>query len=539
MINVKTPAVPMTDENLVSASLAGDQQAFAQIVARYQRLLCSLAYSALGSINESEDVAQEAFVEAWKKLGELREPHKLKSWLCGILRFKISHHRRKASNHADNNSQALANSNELETGGEALEEVAMKEQQQALMWQALQNMPDTYRDTLVLYYRENQSSEQVAQALDISEDTVKQRLSRGRKLLQAKVLSLVEDGLSTSAPGHVFTAGVVAALASVPVPVKASGVGFTAAKLGSTLKLSAISAFFVTLSGLVSALFALKASLAQSKTPLERRAAVITVLIILAAVFGFVLCLLGLRTLAVKALADPLLLTWISQIMVIAFFVGFWWLMAAMMKNIRTIRASEKRRRPDLFSDENAKLNAKGREYISRFTLLGVPLIHIKLAIPEKGDSAAFGWFAFGQKAYALLFAWGGIAVAPISVGAVAFGLFPIGAVTFGLIAVGTVSIGWFALGVSAIGYKALGSMSALGWDAAFSYSFSVAKHAAIGPIAYAEQINDEVASSLLSLSSANDYFTIAFGIMAVMILIPSVLYARVVKRKGENSPNH
>ena len=80
------------DAALVAASLGGDRQAFGQIVTRYQRLLCSLAYSSLGNLSESEDVAQEAFVEAWNKLGNLLEPEKLKAWLCGILRFKVSHH---------------------------------------------------------------------------------------------------------------------------------------------------------------------------------------------------------------------------------------------------------------------------------------------------------------------------------------------------------------------------------------------------------------------------------------------------------------
>ena len=63
-----------SDASLVAASLAGDQQAFGNIVTRYQRLLCSLAYSSLGNLSESEDVAQEAFVDAWKKLDSLNEP---------------------------------------------------------------------------------------------------------------------------------------------------------------------------------------------------------------------------------------------------------------------------------------------------------------------------------------------------------------------------------------------------------------------------------------------------------------------------------
>src|SRR3954447_13771061 len=74
------------DSELVKQSLAGNRDAFGRIVARYQSLLCSLAYSATGSLNQSEDLAQETFLAAWKQLAGLREPQKLRSWLCGIAR---------------------------------------------------------------------------------------------------------------------------------------------------------------------------------------------------------------------------------------------------------------------------------------------------------------------------------------------------------------------------------------------------------------------------------------------------------------------
>src|SRR6266487_774511 len=75
-----------SDSELVTQSLAGNRDAFGRIVARYQSLLCSLAYSATGSLSQSEDLAQETFVSAWKQLAALREPEKLRWWLCGISR---------------------------------------------------------------------------------------------------------------------------------------------------------------------------------------------------------------------------------------------------------------------------------------------------------------------------------------------------------------------------------------------------------------------------------------------------------------------
>ena len=84
-MNAVTVAV-MSDDQLWQQSRAGDREAFGRIVERYQSLICSLAYSACGNLARSEDLAQETFVAAWQKVGELREPAKLRAWLCGIVR---------------------------------------------------------------------------------------------------------------------------------------------------------------------------------------------------------------------------------------------------------------------------------------------------------------------------------------------------------------------------------------------------------------------------------------------------------------------
>src|SRR5271169_4084371 len=78
-----------SDAELVSRSLAGDRDAFSRIVNRYQILICSLAYSRIGHLGLSEDVAQETFITAWKHLRLLREPARLRAWLCGIVRNRI------------------------------------------------------------------------------------------------------------------------------------------------------------------------------------------------------------------------------------------------------------------------------------------------------------------------------------------------------------------------------------------------------------------------------------------------------------------
>src|SRR5580765_8857447 len=95
MTTIMTPVTANGDAELVNASLAGNREAFGQIVSRYQSLICSLAYSATGSLSQSEELAQDTFVTAWKQLRDLREPQKLRAWLCGIARNLINNTLRK------------------------------------------------------------------------------------------------------------------------------------------------------------------------------------------------------------------------------------------------------------------------------------------------------------------------------------------------------------------------------------------------------------------------------------------------------------
>src|SRR5437879_2515257 len=97
------------DAELVARSLAGDRTAFSDIVARYQTLICSLTYSATGDVSRSEDLAQETFVAGWKRLKTLRDPERLRSWLCGIARNLINNSIRKNFREPPHEAEPLEN----------------------------------------------------------------------------------------------------------------------------------------------------------------------------------------------------------------------------------------------------------------------------------------------------------------------------------------------------------------------------------------------------------------------------------------------
>src|SRR2546430_3951647 len=275
----------VTDAELVAACLAGDREAFSRIVERYQRLLCSLAYSAIGSLSESEDLAQEAFVDAWRQLRTLREPEKLRPWLCGILRYKVGRLRRSDGQEPVRQAEALELAEEMPSGEKPAADLAMDKEEQAILWSALERVPELYREPLILYYREHRSVEHVAAALDLTEDAVKQRLARGRKILQERVLSFVEGALSRSTPGRVFTLGVLAALPAMAPPAQAAGIGVAAGRGRLMAKSTGLAALLASISGAVSAVLTLRANLGQGRAPPGRRA-------VLEITGGVVLCAL-------------------------------------------------------------------------------------------------------------------------------------------------------------------------------------------------------------------------------------------------------
>ena len=233
-MNSMISATVQNDADLVGATLAGDRDAFGHIVSRYQSLICSLAYSATGCLGQSEDLAQETFVAAWKQLRELHEPEKLRSWLCGIARKLINNSLRKQGREPSHAAESIETISEDHSPEPWPVERTISNEEQAILWRSLEKIPETYREPLVLFYREHQSVEAVAERLELSPDTVHQRLSRGRKLLAVEVTAFVEGALARTNPGQAFTLGVLAAL---PITLASSAKAATlaaAAKGGAT-----------------------------------------------------------------------------------------------------------------------------------------------------------------------------------------------------------------------------------------------------------------------------------------------------------------
>ena len=216
---------------IVKAFQAGSSDAFAELVGRYQNLATSIAFANSGDLHRSEDIAQQAFLVAWQKQSELADPDRFAGWIRGIVTNIARNERRVKENRVQRSAVELSE-HDAPTTEPTPQARASRAEQNELLWNRLNQIPLEYREPLVLFYREDLSVAAVAEQMDLSTDAVKQRLSRGRKMLKQEIETMVKDFLTDSKPAGQFTAGVIAALPSVSATAKAAAIKTATAKAG-------------------------------------------------------------------------------------------------------------------------------------------------------------------------------------------------------------------------------------------------------------------------------------------------------------------
>ncbi len=316
-----TQASDNNDAQLVECTLAGDRAAFATIVKRYQSLVCSITYNATGSLSLSEDLAQDAFLAAWKQLSELREPARLRSWLCSITRFLVGKEFRRQGREPVYAAEPLEEIQEPPSLEASPLLQAVSREEEAILWRALERIPETYREPLILFYREEKSIERVAAELELTEDAVKQRLSRGRKLLHEEVVAFVEGTLSRTAPGQNFSSAVMAMLPAASAATVGAGVAGKGAAMAKSGSMAAWLAPLTPFLGVFAGIMVNWISVRSAPTARERRFQGIWLSWFWAFVLGWGVA----GQFAVQALRNGY--AW-SDPTYFAVVAGFWWIYA-------------------------------------------------------------------------------------------------------------------------------------------------------------------------------------------------------------------
>ncbi|WP_052891060.1 RNA polymerase sigma factor [Thermogemmatispora carboxidivorans] len=184
---------------LITRVLRGDGDAFSDIALQYSSLMLRTAFMIVGDRDAAEDIVQDALIQAWHHLADLREAGALRPWLVRIVVNQcISFKRRLARSSAflrqalcDLETDLLARTAELHKGSiERSWDLA----------RAVEELPTKQRVAIVLHYYSGMTLPEMARALHISENTLKKRIQSALSNLRQALMSEASDRVVTARP---------------------------------------------------------------------------------------------------------------------------------------------------------------------------------------------------------------------------------------------------------------------------------------------------------------------------------------------------
>jgi RNA polymerase sigma-70 factor (ECF subfamily) len=168
------------DQEVVAACRAGDRQAFNLLVLRHQDRVYTLAVRLLGDRGEAEDMAQEAFLKAYERVGDFRGDAKFRTWLYRICyNLCLNLLERKKSDPADGPPHES-----IPDPGARMPEQLIEKERRELINRALSSLQREFREVIVLYHTGQWSYDEIAGLLALPVGTVRSRLHRARAELK-------------------------------------------------------------------------------------------------------------------------------------------------------------------------------------------------------------------------------------------------------------------------------------------------------------------------------------------------------------------
>ena len=185
---------PPSDQSLIDQTLAGRREAFGLLVERYQHRLYHGLLHALGSPEDAQDVAQDAFVNAFEKLASFKGQAAFYSWL-----FRIALNAGISAKRKTRRMTVSVEARREASGLEPTDDNASNEpshamhvsDRQRLVRQALSELSEEFRTALVLKEMDGMSYEEIATVVEVPLGTVRSRIHRARLELRAKLSMLL------------------------------------------------------------------------------------------------------------------------------------------------------------------------------------------------------------------------------------------------------------------------------------------------------------------------------------------------------------
>jgi RNA polymerase sigma-70 factor (ECF subfamily) len=182
----------MDEDVLIARAVAGDSEAFSELVRRYQNMAYHVAFRILGNTDDAEDATQDAFLSAYRALKRFRHGS-FRAWLMRIVTnacydsLRRARHRAAAS--LDSGEDAERQECLVDPGASP-EAMAERQDQSRQVQHALAALPPRQRVVVVLRDIQGLDYAEIAQVLRVPVGTVRSRLSRGRRALSDRLLQV-------------------------------------------------------------------------------------------------------------------------------------------------------------------------------------------------------------------------------------------------------------------------------------------------------------------------------------------------------------
>lgn len=186
-----------TDQELVRRVQAGDQTAFNLLVLKYQHRVLKLVGRFVNDAAEAEDVAQEAFLKAYRALASFRGDSAFYTWLYRIAintakNALVSQRRRPVDFDLDLQDPDQYDRQAKLKEADTPEGVLLTDEIRAVVEEAMEQLPEDLRTAIVLRELEGLSYEEIAEAMDCPVGTVRSRIFRAREAIDKKLKPLLE-----------------------------------------------------------------------------------------------------------------------------------------------------------------------------------------------------------------------------------------------------------------------------------------------------------------------------------------------------------
>lgn len=170
------------EKAVIEAIRAGDAHAFEGFMRRHGRWVRGVIFGVLGDADRVEEVAQQVWFAAWRRIGELRSADRWRPWLYRVARNAALDAGRD-TRRGGIATQPLPDDPPATASRTPAEELIQQEQHAAMLT-AIQSLPEHYREPFVLRHLEGWSYRQIGELLGMPVDTVETRLVRARRLLR-------------------------------------------------------------------------------------------------------------------------------------------------------------------------------------------------------------------------------------------------------------------------------------------------------------------------------------------------------------------